>query len=137
MSSSSGFASTGTPFTVTVTVDFAGASCSVSATWAPPLFDVKEVLVAEALQRGHDRPRRRLAEGTDGRPLGRPRQAGVDVVRDVGQQLEVLLAAGARLDATHRLLEPARALAARRALAAALVREEPNQVPRGAHGAGR
>src|SRR5687768_13695472 len=137
MSSSSGLASMATPFTVTVTVVLAGASCSVSATWTPPLFDVEEVLVAEAVHRRDDRRDRRRAERADRRLLRRPCETGRDVVADVEQQLEVVLATGARLDAVHDLLEPRRALSARGALAAGLVGEEAHEVPRRADRAGR
>src|SRR3954469_23637613 len=109
MSSSPGFASMAVPLMVTVTVSLC---TSVSATRAAPFLDVEEVLVAEVLERRHDRPRRRLAERADRRSLRGPRQADVDVVRDVEQQLEVLLATVPVLDAVHRLLQPARAFAA-------------------------
>src|SRR3954449_3512660 len=104
MSSSPGFAWIGAPFTVTVTVVFAGASCSVSATRTAPFLDVEEVLVAEALDRRRDRRDGRGAERADRRLLRRPRDAGRDVVGHVEQELEVVLATGAGLDPAHDLL---------------------------------
>src|SRR3954469_11897558 len=110
MSSSPGLASIVTPLTVTVSVVFAGASCSVSATRTAPFLDVEEVLVAEALDRRRDRRDGGRPERADRRLLRRPCDAGRDVVGHVEQQLEVVLAAGAGLDAVHDLLEPRRAL---------------------------
>src|SRR5581483_4219787 len=51
------------------------------------------------------------------------------------QEVEVLLASGAALDAVHDLVEPARPLPARRALATRLVVEEARDPPRGPNGA--
>ena len=55
--------------------------------------------MADAIDEGIDGP-----EHADGRLLGRPGEPGGDVVAHVEQQVEVLLAALARLDALHDLL---------------------------------
>src|SRR5207248_3384682 len=65
--------------------------------------------------------------------LWRPGQTRGDVVADVEQEVEVLLAAGALLDAVHHLVEPARAFTARRALTARFVVEEAGDAPRRPH----
>src|SRR5262245_24613337 len=82
--------------------------------------DVRLELVPEALDGRRDRRHRARAERTDRGLLGRPRDAGADVVGDVHQQVEVLGPAVAVEDALEDLLQPAGALAARRALAARL-----------------
>src|SRR5688572_22528638 len=74
------------------------------------VLDVMDELVAEVLDEALHRQRRGVAQRADGAPG--------DVVGDVGQQLEVLHAALAVLDAVHHPVEPAGALAARGALPA-------------------
>src|SRR5437868_6594117 len=74
------------------------------------MLDVVYELVAEMLDEALHRQRGRVAERTD-------RAAG-DVVRHVVEEVEVLHAPCAVLDAVHDAVEPARALAAGRALAA-------------------
>src|SRR3546814_3373587 len=85
---------------------------------------VGDELVLEAHDRRGDRRDRRGAERADGGLLRRPGDPGADVVAHVEQQADVFRAAVAVEHAAHDLLEPARALAARRALAAALPRSE-------------
>src|SRR5580704_1705185 len=75
------------------------------------VFDVHEELVAEHLDGRGDGRGDGGAEHADGGLLGRPGQAGSDVVARIEEEVEVLLAAVARLDAGHDALEPARALA--------------------------
>src|SRR5438309_709203 len=104
---------------------------------APAVFDVDEELVAEHLDAGDDRGGDRRAQHADRRLLGRPAQAGRDVVADVEQQVEVGLAALAQLEAAEDLVEPAPALAARRALPARLPVKEPGDAPGGPDHAGR
>src|SRR5438552_2660806 len=70
--------------------------------------DVVLELVAEVLDEALDRQRRRVAQRAD-RPAG-------DVVGDVREEIEILLPSLAVLDAVHHPVEPARALAAGRAL---------------------
>src|SRR3546814_9814628 len=83
-----------------------------------------------------DRRDRRGAERADGGLLRRPGDPGADVVAHVEQQADVLRAAVAVEHAAHDLLEPARALAARRALAAALQGEEAHDPPGRLHRVG-
>ncbi len=78
--------------------------------------DVRDVLVAEVLQRRHDRAGRAVTERTE--------RLAEDRVRDVEQLLEVLHTALAALEALEDLHEPVGALTARGALAAGLVRVE-------------
>src|SRR5947207_1434828 len=106
---------------------------TASAMRAAAFLHVHEELVAEHAHRGHDRARDRRPERADRRLLRWPRETGSDVVADVEEQVEVVVAAGARLDAPKHLLEPAAPLAARRALPARLVREEPGDPPRRPH----
>src|SRR5436190_16137094 len=134
MSSSPLCASIVRPLMATETVSF---WTSVSATRATAFLDVQQVLVAESLDRRRDRRHRRRPERADRRLLRWPGDAGADVVGHVEQQLEVILTSRASLDAAEDLLEPRRALAAGRALAAALVREEADEVVRSADGARR
>src|SRR5579875_2691160 len=89
-----------------------------SANGAPPLFDVEPELVSEHRQGGVDRRGDGGAEHADGGLLGRPLQTGRDVVADVQQEVHVLLAPLAVLDAPHDPLQPTRSLPARGALAA-------------------
>src|SRR3954451_15176091 len=123
---SPGLASTALPSTVIVIVS--GFDSVVSLIRATTILDVDEELVAEHPEGGHDRRRDRRAERADrrhvGRPLRRPLDAGADVVAHVHEQLEVLHAAVAGLDAVHDLVEPRRALATGRALPARLAGEE-------------
>src|SRR6185503_12792694 len=86
----------------------------------PPLdrrLEVRAVLGEEA----EGRPRGGVAERAD-------RVAG-DAVRDRRHQVDVAFLAGAVADAARDLLEPAGALAARRALTARLVAEELEDAP--------
>src|SRR5688572_18224332 len=94
-------------------------------------FDVDEELVAEHLDGRGDRGGDGGAEHADGGLLGRPAEAGGDVVTHVEQQLEVGLPALAQLDAAHDLVEPAATLPAGRALTAGLPVEEPGDAPGG------
>src|SRR3974390_2241683 len=102
-----------------------------SAIGARTLFDVDEELVTEQLDARADRRGDRGPEHADGRLLGGPGQPGRDVVARVEQEIEVLLATVPGLDALQDPLQPARALAAWRALAAGLAREELGDPPRG------
>src|SRR5579875_1346927 len=104
---------------------------------AAALPDVGEVLVPEHADAGRDGGRDGRAQDADRGLRRRPRHAGRDVVADVHQQVEVLGAPLARLDALHDLLDPAPALPARRALPAGLAVEEADDAPRGPHDAGR
>src|SRR5687767_13191105 len=97
----------------------------------PALGDVLLELGPEHLEGGDDGDRRRWAEEADRRHLVGPGQTGRDVLRHVVKQVEVLLAAHTLLDAPHHLLEPAGALAARRALAARLHAVEAGHAPGG------
>src|SRR3954447_26404097 len=74
--------------------------------------DVVLELVAEMLDEALDRQRGCVAERTD--------RAARDVVGDGEQQVEIFLAPFAVLDAIHHAPQPARTLAARRALPARL-----------------
>src|SRR5690606_5205621 len=78
--------------------------------------DVRLELLAEELDAGRDGRRRAVAE--------RAERAAQDVVADVHERVEVLERALAVLDAVQHELHPVGALAARRALAAGLVRVE-------------
>src|SRR5688500_10394323 len=108
---SPGLASTALPSTVMFTTS---VLLAVSVIRARPVLDVHEELVAEHAERRHDRGRDRRAEEADRghrrRPGERPLHAGHDVVAHVDEQVEVLHAACALLDAVHHLLEPAAAL---------------------------
>src|SRR5271165_1343611 len=85
-------------------------SLPASAIGAASLFDVEEELVAEHADGRGDRRRDRRAEDADRRLLGRPVQPGGDVVRDVEEQVEVLLPPAAGLQAGQDPLEPTRSL---------------------------
>ena len=88
-------------------------------------------LVAEVLVQARDRTHRRRAERADrGLHERRAGDPGRDVVADVEQQVEVFGTTLAVRHAVQDLFEPARALAARSALAARLVREELHETPR-------
>src|SRR5690242_15524352 len=80
------------------------------------VLDVVHELVAEVLDHGAHRHGRRVAERAD--------RAALDVVGDRVEQLDVAHAALPVLDAVDHAPQPAGALAARRALAAALVHVE-------------
>ena len=80
--------------------------------------------MAEAIDEGMEGPRTQMVVCWGGQV-----EPGGDVVAHVEQQVEVLFAALARLDALHDLLQPARALAARRALPARLPGEELGDAP--------
>src|SRR5687768_12578993 len=139
MITSPGRASTSRPSMVIfkpVVVSFA-----VSVKGALPVLDVDQELVAEHAEgrdigRGYRRAQR-TDRGHGGRELDRELNSRGDVVAHVHQQVEVLHAAGAVLDAVHDLLEPTAALPTRRALATGLVREEAHEAPRDAHRACR
>src|SRR5688500_18913290 len=116
---SPGSASTTLPSTVIDTVAFCATSLT-SVIGAAAVLDVEEELVAEQTEGGHDRLRDRGPELADRLHVGRPLlrrelHARADVVADVLQHVEILHAAVAELDAAHDLVEPRRALAARRA----------------------
>src|SRR5438270_3203340 len=106
---------------------------TASAMRAAAFLHVQEELVTEHADRGDDRARDRRPEGADRRLLRRPREPGRDVVADVEEQVEVVVATGTRLDAPQHLLEPAAPLAAGSALPARLVCEEPGDAPRRPH----
>src|SRR5438270_10477974 len=137
MTTSPGLASMARPSTVTVTVSLEVSVCDISTAVSSirtlAVFDVDEELVAEHAHGRDDRGGDGRAEHADRCLLWRPGQTRGDVVADVEQEVEVLLAAGALLDAVHHLVEPARALAARRALTARLVVEEAGDAPRRPH----
>src|SRR5450759_854923 len=82
---------------------------------APPL-DQRLELAAELLDSGHDGNPARIAEHTDGLPG--------HLVSNVQQGVEILDRSLPVPNALHDLGRPGRALAALRALRAALVREE-------------
>src|SRR3954452_22605724 len=86
---------------------------------APLVLNVVHELVAEMLEEALHRQRRSIAERADG--------ASGDVVGDVVEKREVFHAPLAVLDAVHHAIEPARALAARGALAAGLLEIEVRQ----------
>ena len=87
--------------------------------------------MAEAIDDGMDEPSTQMVVC-----CGRPRHPGGQVVADVHEQVEVRLAPVAVLDAAQDLLQPAAALATRRALAARLAPEEAGDPPGGPHHAG-
>src|SRR5579862_4281458 len=88
----------------------------VGAERAAALVEVAAELVAELRDAARDGHRGRVAEHAEA--------LADDPVADVEQELEVALARGAALDGPQQLHEPARADAARRALAARLVHVE-------------
>src|SRR5579871_2751634 len=90
----------------------------MSVKGAPPFLDVHEELVAEHADARRDGRGDGRAEHADGRLLRRPRHAGRDVVAEIHEEIQIFLAAVAVLNSVHDALEPARALAARRALPA-------------------
>src|ERR1700761_9643481 len=97
---------------------------AVSVKGAPPFLDVDQELVAEHADTRGDRRGDGRAEHADGRLLGRPGHAGRDVAAQVHEKVQIFLAPVAILNSPHDALEPARALAARRALPARLAGEE-------------
>src|SRR5688500_16333591 len=116
MSSSPGRASTGRPSTLMVTVwtvstssatdrrsDLEGHPDGLGVT---AVGDVGLELGAEALEGGGDGRHRRRPERADRRLLGRPGDAGADVVADVEEQLEVARAPAPGEDPLEDLLEP-------------------------------
>src|SRR3954453_8586323 len=117
------WATTSLPSRMIVTVSVVASS----AMWTPSILDVHEELVAEHADARHDRAWDRRAERADRCLPRRPRQAGRDVVTDVGEQVDVGLAPLSLLDAQQDLLEPATALATRRALPARLAVKELGQ----------
>ena len=88
----------------------------VGAERAAAVLEVLAELVAELRHAARDRHRGRVAEHAEA--------LADDPVADVERQLEVALGRGSLLDRAHQLDEPARADAARRALAARLVHVE-------------
>src|SRR5262245_59433695 len=80
------------------------------------VLDVMHELAAEMLDEALHRQRRGVAQRADGAPG--------DVVGDILEQRQVLHAALPVLDPVHHAVEPAGALAARRALAAGLLEIE-------------
>src|SRR3954452_1131779 len=98
--------------------------------------DVGLELRAEPHHRRGDRRHRRRAERADRRLARRPRDAGADVVADVEEHVDVARAPLPGDDPAEDLLEPRRSLAARRALAARLTREEAHDAMCGAHDVG-
>src|SRR5512142_743652 len=106
----------------------AGGAVAARLHDAALVVDVVLELVAVGLHEGAHGHRRGVSEGADGAPL--------DVVREVEQQVQVLLAALARLDAVDDAVEPARALAAGRALAARLLEVEVGEALGRLHHAG-
>ena len=140
INSSPGCASNVTPSTVTVTVVFfaSGASDSVVGHACTPASCCRsqalEHLVAEELVHAGDAAHRRRTERADrGLHERRVRDAGRDVAADRDQEIEVVGTTRAVRHAVEHLLDPARAFAARRALAARLVREELGEPPRDEH----
>src|ERR1700722_2820331 len=107
-----------------------------SAIRTTPVLDVHQDVVTEHPDGRRDRRRDRRAQDADRRLLRGPRHARRQVVAHVHQEVHVRLTPVAVLDAAQDLLEPAAALAARRALAARLAPEEARDPPRGAHHAG-
>src|ERR1035437_900024 len=92
-------------------------SVSGSVKGAPSILHVDEELVAEHADSGGDRRRDGWPEHADGRLLRRPGHSGRDVVTQINEKVEILLAPGAVLNSVHDALEPPGALAAGRALA--------------------
>src|SRR5438067_13925454 len=92
------------------------------------VLDLVHELVAEMLDEALHRQRRGVPERADG--------AAGDVVGDVVEERQVLHAALAVLDAIHHAIEPARALAAGRALAARFLVVEVREALERAHHAG-
>src|SRR5947208_5848176 len=103
---------------------------------ALPVFDVDEELVPEHADGRDDRGGNGRAEDADRCLPRRPGQTRGDVVAHIEEEVEVLLAPRTVLDAVHDLVDPARTLAARRALAARLVVEEAGDAPSRPHRAG-
>src|SRR5512139_1240519 len=105
---------TGTPSTSMLTSSSLIPSCRAAARLddAVAVLDVVLELVPEMSDEALHGPRRRVAERAD--------SVSLDVVGDAHQHIHVFLAALARQDPRERAVEPAGALAARRALAAGL-----------------
>src|SRR5438105_12207444 len=95
-------ASMARPSTVTVTVSFCCSVCwLISPEGTAALLDVDEELVPEHAHGRGDRRGDGGAEHADRGLLGRPGQTRGDVVAHVEEEVEVLLPAGAVLDAAH------------------------------------
>src|SRR5690606_19933880 len=111
-------ASRGTPFTSTVILSSLmfrspqplRCDAQVLDDAAPAVIDHVLELVAEMLQKALHRPRRRVAERADRMPL--------DLLRDADERVEVGARPLAFDDSRQHAIEPPRAFAARRALAA-------------------
>src|ERR1700722_18217046 len=97
---------------------------AVSVKGTPPFLHVHQELVAEHADARRDGRRDRRSENADGGLLRRPGHAGRDVVAQVHEEVQIFLAPVAILNSVHDPLQPARALAAGRALAARLAGEE-------------
>src|SRR5271155_3564138 len=111
---------------------------AVSVKGTPPFLHVHQELVAEHADARRDRRRDRRPEHADGGLLRGPGHARGDVVAQVHEEVQIFLAPVAVLNSVHDALQPARALAAGRALAARLAGEELGDAPRGAdHARGR
>src|SRR3954454_1350408 len=142
ITTSTGCASIARPSTVTVRVSLAVCSvCDIStavscAVRALPVFDVDEELVAEHADGRDDGRGDGRAEDADRCLPRRPGQTRGDVVAHVEEQIQVLFATGAALDAVHDLVHPPRALTAGCALPAGLVVEEAGDPPGRSHHAG-
>src|SRR5208283_890566 len=138
MSSSPTFAVTSRPSRVKVSSpDSWEVACwsefAVSVKGTPPFLHVDEELVAEHPDARRDGRGDGGAEHADGGLLWRPGHAGGDVVAEVHEEVQIFLAPGAVLNSVHDALQPARTLAARRALAARLAGEELRDAPGGPH----
>ena len=77
---------------------------------ATPFVDVIVEFVAEMLDETVDRHRRGIAESANG--------VALDVMREIHQLVEIVLAPASVLDAAYRAMQPAGAFAAGRALPA-------------------
>src|SRR5512139_3172707 len=122
---------TGTPSTSMLTRSSLIPSCRAAARLddAVAVLDVMLELVPEVSDETLHRPRGRVAERADG--------VAFDVVGDADQQVHVFHAALAGEDAPQRAVQPAGALAARRALAARLHVVEARQALEHPHHVGR
>src|SRR3954467_11078854 len=98
--------------------------------------DVRLELMPEPADRGRDGRHGRGAQRTDRRLAGRPVDARTDVVADVEEHVDVFGSSLTVDDAREDLLEPARAFATWRALAARLLGEEAHDAVTGLHDVG-
>src|SRR6516162_3432333 len=80
------------------------SSRDVSVKGAPPFLDVHQELVAEHADARGDGGRNGGAEHADRRLLGRPCHPGGDVVAQVHEEVQILLAAVAVLNPEHDAL---------------------------------